>query len=102
MASSLNRTDPTGRKPPSFGIRQFLFVVFLAIIFFLLGQSMVHHRFFETGGPLKPDFGLSGIFTRHIVGQTNKLDCSSCPLIPGPPIDFLSLQNAAKLSLLRG
>ena len=49
MASSLNTTDPAGRKPPSFGIRQFLFIVFLAVIFFLLGQSMVRHRFFQGG-----------------------------------------------------
>jgi len=49
MASSLNTTGPAGRKPPSFGIKQFLFVVFLAVIFFLLGQSMLHHRFFEGG-----------------------------------------------------
>ena len=49
MASSLNTTDPAGRKPPSFGIRQFLLIVFLAVIFFLLGHSMVRHRFFEGG-----------------------------------------------------
>jgi hypothetical protein len=47
MASLLNTTGPAGRKPTSFGIKQFLFAVFLAVIFFLLGRSMVHHRFFE-------------------------------------------------------
>jgi hypothetical protein len=47
MASPSNMPDPAGRKPPSFGIGQFLLVVFLAIIFFLLGQSMLRHRFFQ-------------------------------------------------------
>jgi hypothetical protein len=47
MASPLNTTDPAGRKPPSFGIGQFLFIVFLAVIFFLLGQTMLRHRFFQ-------------------------------------------------------
>ena len=45
----MNTTPPAGREPPSFGIGQFLFVVVLAVILFLLGQSMVHHRFFEGG-----------------------------------------------------
>ena len=49
MTTYLKTTDPTGRKPPSFGIGQFLFVVVLAVILFLLGQSMVRHRFFEGG-----------------------------------------------------
>ena len=49
MASSLNTTDPAGRKPPSFGVREFLFGLFLAIIFLLLGHSMVRHRFFQGG-----------------------------------------------------
>ena len=40
-------TNPAGSKPPSFGIGQFLFVVVLAIILFLLGHSMVRHRFFQ-------------------------------------------------------
>jgi hypothetical protein len=49
MTTSLNTRAPAGRKPPSFGIGQFLFVVVLAVILFLLGQSMVRHRFFEGG-----------------------------------------------------
>jgi hypothetical protein len=49
MTSSLNSTEPAGPTPPSFGIRQFLFVVFLAVIFFLLGHSMMRHRFFQGG-----------------------------------------------------
>jgi len=45
----MNTTPPAGREPPSFGIGQFLFVVILAVIFFLLGQSMVRHRFHQGG-----------------------------------------------------
>ena len=41
-----NTTSPAGSKPPSFGIGQFLFVVVLVVVLFLLGQSMVRHRFF--------------------------------------------------------
>jgi hypothetical protein len=44
-----NSTDPQEPKPPTFGTREFLFVVFLAIIFFMLGHSMVQHRFFQGG-----------------------------------------------------
>jgi hypothetical protein len=49
MTTSLNTPTPAGREPPSFGIGQFLFVVVLAVILFLLGQGMVHHRFHEGG-----------------------------------------------------
>lgn len=47
------------RKPPSFGIGHFLFAIVLTIIFLLLVQSMVSHRFFRGGhphhiGPLSP------------------------------------------------
>jgi|HubBroStandDraft_2_1064218.scaffolds.fasta_scaffold248016_2 hypothetical protein len=49
MPSPLNPTDPQREKPPSFGPREFLFVVFLAVILFLLGHSMVRHRFFQGG-----------------------------------------------------
>jgi hypothetical protein len=49
MTTSLNTSARAGRKPPSFGIRQFLVGVVLAVILFLLGQSMVRHRFFEGG-----------------------------------------------------
>jgi hypothetical protein len=45
MANYLNTTSPTGRKPPQFGIGSFLFAVVLAVIFFLLAQSMVRHHF---------------------------------------------------------
>jgi hypothetical protein len=49
MTTDLNTTDPAGRTPPSFGIGRLLFAVVLAVLFFLLGQSMVRHRFFEGG-----------------------------------------------------
>jgi hypothetical protein len=59
MTTHLNTTAPAGRKPPRFGIGTFLFIVALAVIFFLLAQSMVHHRFFRGGwvdrnGSLRP------------------------------------------------
>ncbi len=37
----MNTPTPAGREPPSFGIGQFLFVVVLVVILFLLSQSMV-------------------------------------------------------------
>jgi predicted Na+-dependent transporter len=49
MTTDLNTSPPAGRRPPSFGIEKFLFAIFLAVIFFLLGHSMVRHRFFEGG-----------------------------------------------------
>jgi hypothetical protein len=52
MPSSLNTentTDPGEPEPPSFGTGHFLFVLFLAVLFFWLGHSMVRHRFFEGG-----------------------------------------------------
>jgi len=45
----MNTPTSSGREPPSFGIGQLLFVVVLAVIFFLLGHSMVRHRFFQGG-----------------------------------------------------
>jgi hypothetical protein len=41
--------NPAGQEPPSFGMGQLLFVVVLLVILVLLGQSMVHHRFFQGG-----------------------------------------------------
>lgn len=41
-------TNARMRRPPppsSFGIGKLLFAVVLAVVFFLLGQSMVHHNF---------------------------------------------------------
>jgi hypothetical protein len=48
MASPSNSSNPEGPEP-SFGMGHFLFVVLLAVVFFLLGHSMVRHRFFEGG-----------------------------------------------------
>jgi len=45
MTSPLKATDPAVRKPSSFRI-QLMLVVVLAVVFFLLGQSMVRHRYF--------------------------------------------------------
>lgn len=45
---SNNPTPPAGREP-SFGIGKLLFAVFLAVLFLLLGHSMVQHRFFQGG-----------------------------------------------------
>ena len=42
----MNTPTPAGREPP-FG--QFVFVFVLVVILFLLGQSMVRHRFFQGG-----------------------------------------------------
>jgi hypothetical protein len=49
MATPPNTPDPDGEKPPSFGTKHWLFALVLAVLFFLLGQSMVHHRFFQGG-----------------------------------------------------
>src|ERR1039458_6626643 len=46
---TMDNRAPAGRDPSAFGIGKFLFVVVLAVILFLLGQSMVRHRFFEGG-----------------------------------------------------
>ena len=45
----MNTPTSAGREPSPFGRGQFLFVVVLAVILFLLGQSMVHHRFLRGG-----------------------------------------------------
>jgi hypothetical protein len=42
-------TAPARRNSPWVGIGRFLFIVVLAVTFFLLGQSMVLHRFFQGG-----------------------------------------------------
>jgi hypothetical protein len=48
MTTDSNTTPPTGPEP-SFGIGKLLFAVFLAVLFLLLGHSMVQHRFFQGG-----------------------------------------------------
>jgi len=47
MTTYSNTPAPEGEKEPSFGIGKFLFVVVLAVVFFLLAQSMVRRRFCE-------------------------------------------------------
>jgi len=59
MAIDSNTTGQPGPKSPWFGIGRFLFVVILVVLFLLLGQSMVRHRFFRGGwvnrnGSLRP------------------------------------------------
>jgi hypothetical protein len=49
MTTDLNKTPAEGKPPWWFGVGKFLFIVVLAVIFFLLAQSMVHHRFFRGG-----------------------------------------------------
>ena len=49
MTTHLDTTAPERRKSPWFGIGRFLFIVILAVIFFMLAQSMVRHRFFRGG-----------------------------------------------------
>ena len=45
MTTNSETAGPEGERPPSFGIGNFLFIVVLAFVFFLLAQSMVRHRF---------------------------------------------------------
>jgi hypothetical protein len=59
MTMNLNKAVPPGRKSPWFEIGRVLSFVALAAALFLLGQSMVQHRFFRGGwinqnGTLRP------------------------------------------------
>jgi hypothetical protein len=59
MKKNANKEAPERQRSPWFRIGKFLFVVILAVTVFLLGLSMVHHRFFRGGyinqhGVLKP------------------------------------------------
>jgi hypothetical protein len=59
MTKNANKEAPERQKSLWFRIGQFLFVVVLAVAFYLLGLSMVHHRFHRGGyinqhGVLKP------------------------------------------------
>ena len=47
MTTNSETAGPEGERPPSFGIGNFLFTVFLVFILVLLAQSMVRHRFCE-------------------------------------------------------
>ena len=59
MTKNANKEAPERQKPLWFRIGQILFFVVLAGALYLLGLSMVHHRFFRGGyinqhGVLKP------------------------------------------------
>lgn len=59
MTTDSSRTAPAGQKPSRFGTGSLLFAVVLALIFFLLFQSMARHRFhegdqFDRNGTLRP------------------------------------------------
>jgi hypothetical protein len=59
MTKNANKEASEQQKSRLFRIGRFLFVVVLAVAVFLLGLSMVHHRFFRGGyinqhGVLKP------------------------------------------------
>jgi hypothetical protein len=59
MAKKSDKAAPAREKSLWFKIGRFLFLVGLAVAFFLLAQSMVHHRFFRGGwinqnGTLRP------------------------------------------------
>jgi hypothetical protein len=59
MTKNANMEAPERQRPFWFRIGQFLFLVVLAVAIYLLGLSMVHHRFFRGGyigqhGVLKP------------------------------------------------
>jgi hypothetical protein len=49
MTTNLNTPVPSGRRSPWFQIGRVLFFVALAVAFYLLGLSMVHHRFHRGG-----------------------------------------------------
>ncbi len=42
------------QKPPSFGIKSFLFAVVLTLLFYMLALNMVHQGFFRGGRPDPP------------------------------------------------
>jgi len=59
MTKNANKEASEQQKSRWFRIGRFLFVVVLAVAIYLLGLSMVHHRFFRGGyinqhGVLKP------------------------------------------------
>jgi hypothetical protein len=59
MTTGLKTTGRPREMSPWFDIGQFVFLIGLAVAVFLLGQSMIHNRFFRGGyinqyGILKP------------------------------------------------
>ena len=55
MTPNFNTAAPAGRNSPWVRTIKFLIIVVLVIILFLLGQSMVRHRFFRGGRVNRPD-----------------------------------------------
>jgi hypothetical protein len=49
MTTDLDRTAPEERRSMWSAIGKLLFIVVLALLFFLLAHSMVRHRFFRGG-----------------------------------------------------
>jgi hypothetical protein len=49
MAPTSNITDPEAEPSPWTGIVKFLLLAVLIGLIFLLGEEMVHHRFFRGG-----------------------------------------------------
>ena len=49
MTTDLDTTAAEERRSMWLGIGKFLFIVVLALLFFLLAHSMVRHRFFRGG-----------------------------------------------------
>jgi hypothetical protein len=47
MTTDLKPRPPEREKSPWFQVGRFLFLIALAVVFFLLGQSMVRHRFHQ-------------------------------------------------------
>jgi hypothetical protein len=47
MATDLNATASQKQKSPWFRVVQVLLLVTFVVVVFLLGLSMVHHRFFQ-------------------------------------------------------
>ena len=59
MTKNSDKAAPPGRRSPWFEIGRVLFLIALAAALYLLGQGMVHHRFFRGGwvdrnGTLRP------------------------------------------------
>lgn len=53
MKTNLNTATPERRESPWVRLAQFLLLVAFAVAVFLIGLSMVHHRFFQ-GGRMDP------------------------------------------------
>ena|GEM_PF-1370937 len=49
MAKAANSSHPSERKTPLFQVVKVAFIALFVALVFLLGLSMVHHRFFRGG-----------------------------------------------------